>query len=281
LPNNKKEITEMNRSSLDHCTTSFAYELFIPPPGDFAPEVDIKAYEDIRAAQEENALHRRIGIPRSLVTKQSPDYNSLQRLDFLFGPSIAEYWPKAVLMHLSDFCHDFFGSETMAAYKVDGKRLDRPAMPEDLYKIPHQKSRIHPLKVLDINESSINGNAQVIDAIGAELDVDLAQLNSAAIIITGDQMTTSRIRSLKDLRARDKLERRLDFADTISGWLHTQMAVANGIQRCHSGRSDGLRSWIKPPLNHPFLPSQTPTSCVKQLPPKENSFPLRSYCPSK
>jgi hypothetical protein len=70
LPNNKKETTEMNRGSLDdhdHCTTSYAYELFIPPSGDFAREVDLKAYEDIRAAQEENARHRRIGIPRFLV----------------------------------------------------------------------------------------------------------------------------------------------------------------------------------------------------------------------
>jgi hypothetical protein len=103
-------------------------------------------------------------------------------------------------VHLSDFCHEFFGSETMAAYKVDGKRLDRPAMPEDLYRTPHQKTRIHPLKVLDIDESSLDGNAKVIDASATELDVDLARLNSAAIMITGDQMTTSRVRSLKDLR---------------------------------------------------------------------------------
>jgi hypothetical protein len=239
LANNKKETTEMNRGSLDHCTTAYAYELFIPPPGEFARDVDIQAYQDIRAAQEQNVLRRRIGIPRSLVTKESPDYNSLHRLDFLFGKSIAEYWPTAVLVHLADFCYDFFGSDTMGAYQVDGKRIDRPVMPQNLYKIPNQKSRIHPMKVFDIDESSIDGNAQVIDAIGAELGVDLAELTSAAILITGDQMTTSRIRSLKDLRARDKLERRMGFAETVSGWLHTEMAVANGIQRCHSGRSDG------------------------------------------
>jgi hypothetical protein len=240
LPNNKKETTEMNRGSLDHCTTSYMYEMVVPPPLDAACPADVQAYDDIIAALEENARRKRVGIPRELVSKVNPDYDSLQRVDFLFGKNIEDYWPDVVTVHLSDFCHDFFGPAAMAAYTVDGQRLERPSMPEELYRIPRQKSRIHPLKVLDIDESSIDGNAQVIEAIASELDIDLALLNSSSIMITGDQMTTARVRSLKDLRVRDMLERRLGFADTISGWLHTEMAVANGIQRCHSGRRDGL-----------------------------------------
>jgi hypothetical protein len=239
LPNNKKETTEMNRGSLDHCTTSYVYELFIPQPGEGCSDVDVQAYQAICTALEENRQRRRIGIPRSLVSKQDPDYNALKRTDFLFGDSMANYWPQVVLVHLSDFCHELFG-DAMKAYKEKGKRLDRPKMPTDLYTIPHGKSRIHPLKVFDINESSMDGNGQVIDAIAAELDIKLAELNASSIMITGDQMTTSRVRSLKGLRVRDKLECRMGFADTVGGWLHTQMAVANGIQRCHSGKSDGL-----------------------------------------
>jgi hypothetical protein len=240
LPNNKKETTEMNRGSLDHCTTSYMYELVVPPPQDAASPTDVQAYEDIMAALEENTRRKRIGIPRELVSKVDPEYESLQRVDFLFGQNIEEYWPDVVTVHLSDFCYEFFGPAAMAAYTIGGRRLQRPTMPEELYRIPRQKSRIHPLKVLEIDESSIDGNAQVIEAIASELDIDLARLNSSSIMITEDQMTTARVRSLKDLRARDMLERRLGFADTISGWLHTEMAVANGIQRCHSGRQDGL-----------------------------------------
>jgi hypothetical protein len=241
LPNNKKETTEMNRGSLDHCTTSYMYELVVPePPQDVHSSTDVEAYNDIIAALEDNSRRKRIGIPRELVNKVNPEYESLRRVDFLFGKNIDEYWPDVVTVHLSDFCHEFFGLAAMAAYTVDGRRLTRPSMPEELYRIPRQKSRIHPLKVLDIDESSIDGNAQVIEAIASELDIDLAQLNSSSIMITGDQMTTARVRSLKDLRGRDMLERRMEFADTISGWLHTEMAVANGIQRCHSGRRDGL-----------------------------------------
>jgi hypothetical protein len=240
LPNNKKETTEMNRGSLDHCTTSYMYELFVPPPLDTASATDVQAYDNIMAAQEENSRRKRIGIPRELVSKVNPEYDSLQRTDFIFGKNINEYWPDVVTVHLSDFCHEFFGAAVMAAYKVDGERLERLRMPDQLYCIPREKSRLHPMKVLDIDESSIDGNAQVIEAIASELDCDLAQLNGSSIMITGDQMTTARVRSLKELRSRDKLERRLGFADTISGWLHTEMAVANGIQRCHSGRRDGL-----------------------------------------
>jgi hypothetical protein len=240
LPNNKKETTEMNRGSLDHCTTSYMYELVVPPPHDASSPADVQAYEHIMAALEDNTRRKRIGIPRELVSKVDPEYDSLQRMDFLFGKNIAEYWPRVVTVHLSDFCYEIFGPAAMAAFTIDGQRLERPSMPEDLYRIPRQKSRIHPLKVFDIDESSIDGNAQVIEAIASELDIKLAQLNSSSIMITGDQMTTARVRSLKDLRTRDMFEHRLGFADTISGWLHAEMAVANGIQRCHSGRRDGL-----------------------------------------
>jgi hypothetical protein len=126
----------------------------------------------------------------------------------------------------------------MADFTLDGRRLERPSMPEELYRIPRQKSRIHPLKVLDIDESSIDGNAQVIEGIASELDINVAQLNSSSIMITGDQMTTARVRSLKDLRARDMVERRLGFAETISGWLHTEMAEANGIQSLEPGSGE-------------------------------------------
>ncbi|KAA8913734.1 hypothetical protein FN846DRAFT_985574 [Sphaerosporella brunnea] len=200
----------MHRGSLDHCTTAYMYELFVPAP---QQQEDIEAYLAILAAQEEKTRLRKIGIPRSLVKRLDPDYHASQRMDFLFAQSITEYWPQAVLVHLSDFCYEYFGNETMAAYKVDGKQLERPSMPETLYRTPHQRSRIHPLKVLDIDESSIDGDAQVIEAIATELDIELAQLNGSSIMITGDQMTTSRVRSLKDLRVRDKFERRMGFAD--------------------------------------------------------------------
>jgi hypothetical protein len=80
LPNNKKETTEMNRGSLDHCTTSYMYELAVPPPQDASSSspTGIQAYEDIMAALEENTRRKRIGIPRELVSKVNPEYDSLR-----------------------------------------------------------------------------------------------------------------------------------------------------------------------------------------------------------
>jgi hypothetical protein len=115
-------------------------------------------------------------------SKVNPEYDSLQRVDFLFGNNIEEYWADVVTDHLSDFSHEFFGPAVMATYTINGGRLERPSMPAELYRIPRQKSRIHPLKVLDRDESSIDGNAQVIEAIASELDINLAQLNSSSIM---------------------------------------------------------------------------------------------------
>jgi hypothetical protein len=41
LPSNKKETTEMNRGSLDHCPTSYMYELVVPPPQGASSPTDI------------------------------------------------------------------------------------------------------------------------------------------------------------------------------------------------------------------------------------------------
>jgi hypothetical protein len=83
-------------------------------------------------------------------------------------------------------------------------------------------------------------NNELVDRPHPEGFVDEGSLECSSIMITGDQMTTARVRSLKELRVRDKLESRMGFADTGSGWLYTEMAVANGIQRCHSEKPDGL-----------------------------------------
>jgi hypothetical protein len=91
LPNNKKETTEMNRGSLDHCTTSYVYELVVPPPQDASSPTDVQVDDDIMAALEENTQRKRIGIPGDLVSKVNPEYDSLQGVEFLFGNNIEEY----------------------------------------------------------------------------------------------------------------------------------------------------------------------------------------------
>jgi hypothetical protein len=116
------------------------YELVVPPPQDASSPTDVQGYDDIMAALEENTQRKRIGIPRELVSKVNPEYNSLQRVDFLFGNNIEEYWADVVTVHLSDFSHEFFGPAAMAAYTIDGRRLERPSMPEELYRISRQTS---------------------------------------------------------------------------------------------------------------------------------------------
>ncbi|KAA8909008.1 hypothetical protein FN846DRAFT_1020806 [Sphaerosporella brunnea] len=238
----KKEETEMNRNDLELCTTAYAYELNVPKPPAGASQEDKQVYKNIREAQARNATDRkRPGIPRGLILKENPTYGSLKPFDFVLssgGPHIQKYWTDIVYVHLADICQELFGP-AMGRYKRNGQRIPKPQMPENLYTMPTKKTNMHPMRVFDLDESTIDGNARVIEAIVQELGITLPELTDGQILITGDQMTTMRIRTLLELRHYDKLEQRMRFAMPVSGWLHIAMNCADGILKTHTGRTDG------------------------------------------
>jgi hypothetical protein len=238
LDSHKKEETEMNRSTQDHCTTSFVHILHLPKPLDNDKDSsDMLAYENIKATVEFNKREALVGLPRQLLYNNHPDYDALRGHHFLFVKPTLEYWPNMFKAHVTNICWEVFGASVMGSFKVNGKQLGRGTPPE-IYRIPKTKTQIFPLRVFDIDESSIDGNARVIDSILNELAVKPEQLTNSVIFMSGDQMTTTRVRTLKELRTRDKLENRFRFAAPVSGWLHTQMAVADGVLRGHRGRQD-------------------------------------------
>lgn len=240
----KQEETDMNRSKLLHCTTSFVHILNIPEPQKDAPPNDFQTYQNIIAAREENRRTGAVGLPRSLIYRDAPEYDILSPLDFLCSDTVQETWPQIIEAHIADICFEFFGTEVMTSFRHEGPsgktKVQRPSIPEGLYRVPMQgRSQIQPLQVFEIDESTIDGNARIIDSILREISVKPEQLTDSVIFMTGDQMTTTRIRTLCELRVRDKLEQRMRFAAPVSGWLHIQMALADGILRCHAGRPDG------------------------------------------
>ena len=237
LDSHKKEETEMNRSSQGHCTTSFVHILHLPKPLD-QHSSDMLAYENIRATVEFNKHEALVGLPRQLLYNNHPDYEALRGHHFLFVKPIMEYWPEMFKAHVINICWEVFGATIMGNFKVHGKHLGRGTLPE-IYRIPKTKTEIFPLRVFDIDESSIDGNARVIDSILNELAMKPEKLVDSVVFMSGDQMTTTRVRTLKELRIRDKLENRFRFAAPVSGWLHTQMAVADAVLRGHRGRQDG------------------------------------------
>jgi hypothetical protein len=184
----KKEETELNRKDLQLCTTAYVYPLYIPEPAANASQVEKKIFANIIEAQTQNTTDLgHPGIPRTLILKENPDYDTLKPLDLVLssgGPKVQQYWTEVVYVHLSDICHEVFGS-TMGSFKINGKRLPRPQMPSNLYVMPTKKTDIQPLRVLDIDEATVDGNARVMEAIVQELGISLPELTGSQVLITG------------------------------------------------------------------------------------------------
>jgi hypothetical protein len=110
-----------------------------------------------------------------------------------------------------------------------------------VYRVPKGASDMHTLATLQLDESTIDGNIAVLDALAKEqLGMTLEELADGRIIpVSGDQMTVARINSAQFLRIRDFKEHRMLWAKTLAGMLHTRMAMIHAIYLSHPGRPDG------------------------------------------
>ncbi|KAI0675801.1 hypothetical protein C8Q78DRAFT_963648 [Trametes maxima] len=104
--------------------------------------------------------------------------------------------------------------------------------------IPLHKTDVYPLPAMNIDESSITGNAEVVDTIFKSLGFDIGTTKFAGIVrpIFGDQLSISRLRSLMANRAgHESLARSYAFAAFGPGFFHHQMALTHGIIETHWG----------------------------------------------
>ncbi|KAI0651871.1 hypothetical protein C8Q79DRAFT_897275 [Trametes meyenii] len=105
------------------------------------------------------------------------------------------------------------------------------------------KTEVYPLPAMNIDESSITGNAEVIDTIFQELGFDIGTTKFSGIAhpIFGDQLSIARIRSLMANRAgHESLARSYAFAVFGPGFFHHQMALTHGIIETHWGTASTL-----------------------------------------
>ncbi|RDX50743.1 hypothetical protein OH76DRAFT_1348447 [Lentinus brumalis] len=108
--------------------------------------------------------------------------------------------------------------------------------------IPLHQTDIYPLPAMQIDESSITGNAQVMDAMFRELGFDPGSEEFAATVrpVFGDQLSISRLRSLINNRAgHESPANSYAYAIFGPGLFHHQMALTHGIMETHFGDSEG------------------------------------------
>jgi ribosomal protein S13 len=236
----KEEETIFNKKSLIQSTSGYIHFLHVPKPAEGAPDWMVNAYEAIVLAKE---LDPGCGAPKDLMLLRNPDYHSISGWDFLAPESISKHYETISRVHITDILWRFMGDFAMQSFTEgpEDEPLQRPTMPTtgDYYCIEPHRSELYTFPVMELDETTIDGTAKILEAIGRDLDIELEQLIDRHVDIHGDNLTNRNIRALKELRVRDNTAARMEFTSVKSGLLHVLMAQVDSIFRCHMGRPDG------------------------------------------
>ncbi|KAK6972268.1 hypothetical protein R3P38DRAFT_2812403 [Favolaschia claudopus] len=111
------------------------------------------------------------------------------------------------------------------------------ALPVTVDKIELHKTLLHPLPAWNIDESTIVGNEEVVDAIHEELKVKgLSHWNWAVKFFCGDQLTIARLRSLLSIRAgHEGGYSGFGWGIWMPGLFHSKIADMHGFFVTHWG----------------------------------------------
>ncbi|TFY51470.1 hypothetical protein EVJ58_g10547 [Rhodofomes roseus] len=107
-------------------------------------------------------------------------------------------------------------------------------------KIPVHMTEVFPLPTMEIDESTIVGNAEVTKSMFSAVGLDMASdtFTRTVKLIAGDQLSISRLRALTRNRAgHDSFANSYLWAVVIPGIFHYKMAATHGFMEVHYGRN--------------------------------------------
>ena len=110
--------------------------------------------------------------------------------------------------------------------------------PHSDFRIDMHKSEIYPLPAMNINEASTMGNAEVIDAVMEELNVNTSkpEFCENLKLVAGDQLSIARLRAVLAARVGNEGgASSLWWALFIPGLFHCKIAATNGFLQTHFG----------------------------------------------
>ncbi|KAH9162987.1 hypothetical protein EDB89DRAFT_2116515 [Lactarius sanguifluus] len=116
--------------------------------------------------------------------------------------------------------------------------------PHSDFQIDVHKSEIHPLPAMNINEASTMGNAEVINAVMEELNIDTSKPDFCENLklVTRDQLSIMRLRAILATCAGNEgsassLRWHYRWALFIPGLFHCKIAATNGFLQTHFGHT--------------------------------------------
>ncbi|KAH9015410.1 hypothetical protein EDB84DRAFT_1671051 [Lactarius hengduanensis] len=127
-----------------------------------------------------------------------------------------------------------YGGPRLQVFRKDLQAME----PHSDFRIDVHKSEIHPLPAMNINEASTMGNAEVIDAVMEELNVDASkpEFCENLKLVAGDQLSIARLRAVLAARAGNECgASSLRWALFIPGLFHCKIAATNGFLQTHFG----------------------------------------------
>ncbi|TFY51018.1 hypothetical protein EVJ58_g10778, partial [Rhodofomes roseus] len=107
-------------------------------------------------------------------------------------------------------------------------------------KIPVHTTEVFPLPTMEIDESTIVGNAEVTKSMFSAVGLDMASdtFTRTVKLIAGDQLSIARLRALTRNRAgHDSFANSYLWAVVIPGIFHYKMAATHGFMEVHYGRN--------------------------------------------
>ncbi|KAJ8089862.1 hypothetical protein PM082_018439 [Marasmius tenuissimus] len=122
---------------------------------------------------------------------------------------------------------DFSGQASLKAFAGVAKQKQ----PLSRHRIKVHKTKIYPLPALDIDESTIKGNAEVDEAVVKVPKLDsIEEFWSRVRLVADDQLSLARLRSLLNIRAGQEGEYEgFSWLVMVPGLFHVKMADVHGI----------------------------------------------------
>ncbi|KAF9148167.1 hypothetical protein BGX20_006430, partial [Mortierella sp. AD010] len=127
--------------------------------------------------------------------------------------------------------------EVLRRYCKSSKRFKNSA--PVINKLPVKKTTTYPLSTLRIDESTVEGNRDVLETVMEKvLDLPKEWFNGKQMIVAGDQMTVARLRTLKYQRRSDVSPyARLEWMEPLIQLFHIQMLYSSTIINNYYGDS--------------------------------------------
>jgi hypothetical protein len=234
--NVKQEERLDNKTTFDVGTTSTLYIVNDPDQ----PKPDLDAYIKQCA----------VGMNDPITAKD------ILELERLAAPDLRARAVHRVLQFLTDAL-EF----DLATYPARAHSVFDALAPVD--QMSHARTEQYMVETIHQEQSSYEGNDIVIDSFVARCDVltpddHKAFFANVFLALVGDQLTTARIRGLRQFRAGESnASERMDNTREVSGWMHQHMHLGKNFFAQHLGTTAtfGLKHsidfWDRKGLNTP------------------------------